>query len=767
MTHQVRFKGTYARRGAVIAALLAGLAFDLPQAAQGATPLPPPRPHNKAANVSLAPSAPIPTRLAGIPVPPLRPGGEPPQTADVADAEDGTAIATDDPREEVTFTEGEIGGTPAPAAPLPAVRPDKFDPAKIISRQDYVALKESIDLIRKRDFIAALLKRDAIADPLGKTLFDWLYVRDETLNAGFTRIATFMRDHPDWPHQQTLRARMETTLFESHESTKTVLAAFAGTPPLTGAGKAALARAHLEQGRADKAEQFIRDAWTAHTLTPSQEDAILETFGKVLTAKDQKARLNFLLYRNLASSAMRAAKRLGKDATALANARLAVARRLAKAQKLLDALPASVRKDPVAQLSRVELLRRQGKDVLATGLLLSAPTDPDILGSPVEWWQERRILVRRMLDKKDYKSAYKLAKDHSTRGGLAHAEAEFLAGWIALRYLNQPKQAADHFHALRKAVSTGISISRAEYWLGRAYETLGEREKATTHYTEASERPFHYYGQLARLKLGKSAAIAVAAPPATTEAEKQRFAKHDLVRAAQLFYDMGETRIAASFLMEMAYSLNNTAELALAADLARMMDMVSVAVRIGKVAIERDRPLHHYAYLIDALPEFKPRDGSAEPALVNAIVRQESQFNPAAISGAGARGLMQLMPSTAKLVAKQVGAPYNLTRLTSDPSYNASLGAFHLGDLVGNFGGSYIMAVAAYNAGPRRVAQWVEAFGDPRLPSVDAIDWIERIPFTETRNYVQRVMENLQVYRARLNGNTHPIELAADLKRGG
>lgn len=652
------------------------------------------------------------------------------------------------------------------AVPMPPERPAPPPPSRIVRTEDFDTLRTAVALIRQNKFGDALALRARLADPLAPTLIEWLHVRDSGLPASYDEIAAFIRLHPDWPHQQTLRARLEVAALNQGPDPRGLIALFSASPPLTGAGKAALAFAHLKAGNRDAAVKSIREAWRDHTLSAGQEKRIIATFGNDLTAADHKARLDRLLYRDHATAARRAAALLGKDALGLVAARAAVSGRSRNAIKLLDALPASIRKDPVAQLSRIQHLRRQGEDILASGLMLAAPRQAETIVDVTQWWEERRILCRRMLDRGDPETAYRLVAGHSATDGLAFAEGEFHAGWVALRYLGKPDVALKHFTALRDSVSTDISLSRGHYWVGRAREAGGDMEGARAAYEQAGRLYTTYYGQLARLKIGQAPVLALPALPAAGDAGRLRFATRPLVRAARLLHEIGEDRYAGSFLIELAFLLDDPAEIALAGRLAADMGLPDVVVRIGKVAATRDRPLPRLAFHADGIPAFKRIEPAVEPALVFAIARQESIFNPAAVSSAGARGLMQLMPATARRTARNVGVAYRRSALTGEPTYNAMLGSAHLGELVAAFDGSYIMTIAGYNAGPSRVRQWVEAFGDPRKASIDPIDWIERIPFTETRNYVQRVLENLQVYRAALNGGTHPIHLAADLTRG-
>jgi soluble lytic murein transglycosylase len=342
------------------------------------------------------------------------------------------------------------------------------------------------------------------------------------------------------------------------------------------------------------------------------------------------------------------------------------------------------------------------------------------------------------------------------------AEAEFHAGWYALEYLHDPVTATGHFANIAAISTLPLSLSRAEYWLGRAAEAAGDAKTATTHYQRAASYPTTFYGQLAVSKLGGKA-LRLPPPPVPTDTDRRNFEARQLVQVIHRLEAVDYDDRAAIFFRTLADQINAPGEIALLTGLADAEGNHQLALQLAKTAVSRGIPADALAFPTSAIPQTAATPG-IDRAVVFAVARQESAFNPGAVSSAGARGLLQLMPTTAKVVAKAVGLPYDKSRLTSDPGYNATLGAAHLGDLVNNFGGSYVMTFAAYNAGASRVNQWVQQYGDPRDPRTDVVNWIESIPFTETRNYVQRLMENLEVYRARFGSPALTID--ADLRRG-
>ena len=394
-----------------------------------------------------------------------------------------------------------------------------------------------------------------------------------------------------------------------------------------------------------------------------------------------------------------------------------------------------------------------------------APTGPLDMVRPDSWWVERKILARKALSEGLYPQAYRIASAHGLTEGVDFAEAEFLSGWIALQYLNRAEEALSHFRKLSAGVSTPISKSRAEYWSGRAASAGGKKEAASRYYKAAAAYPTTFYGQLAiaaragggSSRSGDGKLRLPGEPPRTADASA-RLSKRELVHAARILKDLGRDRQRWMVMLHLADILDDPADFAALSELALKFDDRKLSLRVAKSAALRNIVLADYAYPVAAMPKWTQKGPPVEMALVYGLSRQESEFDPDALSPAGARGLMQLMPRTARMVAKQIGVPYAPGRL-SDPVYNATLGAAHLGDLVQNeFSGSYIMSIAAYNAGASRVREWVAT-------QIDPIDWIENIPFSETRNYVQRVMENTEVYRSRLSGKPETIRIDTDIRR--
>lgn len=658
------------------------------------------------------------------------------------------------------------GEAPPAAMPVPEIRPsDPPPPSRVISADDYFLLRQIVALFKEDSIVAAQALIQKLTSPLAKTAAEWLYVRDRSLHAGAKRILAFIEANPDWPGQSLLHKRIEVLLFISPQPAQMVRDYFANREPRTGLGLAVLAYALLKTGEKEQAANLVRAAWRGFLLSKSSERLILSRFGGILREEDHLDRLRYLLYRKKITAAHRAASHVGPYGKSLISAHNAISARSRRARQAYVRAPVAIKRDPVVILRQAQSLRSAKKYVEAAALLVAnTPNDQDTVNGN-GWWSERRYLVRRMLTAMRPDLAHKLAAQHHTADPKFFAEAEFLAGWVALRYLYDADLAYFHFRKLRKAVTQPLSIARAEYWLGRTEDMRADHSSAIIRYANAEKYPFTFYGQLAMAALGrKTLDIPPIAPP--TREDRENFNARDLTQAAILFHELGETRHSSRFLVQMARLSETETGAILSAELAESHGQPDTAHWIGKAAFLRDHLVYQAAHTLNGLPEDYDQVSGLEPALIYAVSRQESAFDIAAVSHAGARGLMQLMPPTAREVADLLQIEYSLARLTQDPSYNVTLGSTYLERLIARFEGSYVMAIPGYNAGGGRVNRWTRVFGDPRDPLVDPVDWIERMPLSEPRNYVQRVLANLQIYRAILAGGSHELNLREDLRRG-
>lgn len=654
-------------------------------------------------------------------------------------------------------------GTTASLAPPAEPAAPPVPPAEIARPQERIdldALRKAVAAYRKDQ----LAEGDAIArgidDQAARGLLEWVAIRTRAGAVSFERIADFLDAFPNYPGTLPFRRRAEAALITDRRNPETVRAFFHGREPVSPAGRVALARALAAEGRQEEALALARRTWLKDHLGAGLEKIVLDGFGEKLTTADHRLRTERYLFAGNGEAALRNAARVSPDYVALAKVRLASAKAKGPIpQKQIDAVPAAMKKDISFAFLQAQQARRSGKTADAVKALAEVPRDPALLGDGDGWWTERRLIARKLLDEGDAKGAYAIVAGHGAEDAAERIDAEWHAGWIALRFEKDAARAGRHFAEAAKLAETPISVARAAYWQGRASEEQGKADEAKAHYTRAAEHSVAYYGQLARAKLGLTE-LPVRRTMAAPIAHLPGF------KAARLLYAIDASDLAGTMLVDLAQRMHDAGSLEAIADIARERRDVKTLLAIGKTALQRGFPLDEAAFPTFGVPEFPVLGDPMERAIVHAIARQESAFDPAAVSYAGARGLMQMMPATARETAKRANMPFELERLTTDALYSAQMGAAHLNDLLGDWRGAYVLTFAAYNAGSGNVKKWIAAYGDPRQPEIDAVDWVERIPFTETRNYVQRVMENLQVYRQRLNQRTAYL-IDYDLKRGG
>ncbi len=467
------------------------------------------------------------------------------------------------------------------------------------------------------------------------------------------------------------------------------------------------------------------------------------------------------LYADDLGTAMRAADRLGASDIAIVKARGAVNRKAKNARGLLDAVPKAARSDPGYLFTRIQWLRRSDHISEAAQLMQQAPRDPQVIHDADAWWIERRILVRKLLDHGRAKNAYRIARDAALPSKESlRVDQPFTAGWIALRYLHDHQAAGRHFARIPQITTHPTSLARAGYWLGRVAEAAGRDNEARRHYGEAARRSSAYYGQLAGARLGHRT-IPVRRPPALSRKQREDQRSLELVRAVELLYLTGNRDLVLPFVNDLN-RIEIDALTLIAETIAGHKDARGM-LAIGRGALARGFAFDHCAFPLIGLPNYVAIGPKADKSLVYAIARAESAFNPSVISIAKAIGLMQVTPATGHTISRRLGIKFDPKRLLKDPSYNVQLGSAELADLVKAYDGNHVLAFVGYNAGRGRVKEWIARYGDPRDPSVDVVDWVERIPFTETRIYVQRVMENLQVYRARF-GEPARLTIEADMR---
>ncbi len=635
-----------------------------------------------------------------------------------------------------------------------------LQPAQAQSAAEKSAAPQLLAAAERRNWADARNIASSARSPLLAKLAAWLEYTSPGSRASFDEIAGFIKANPEWPQQAILRRAAEEAM-TADISERTVLAWFANSEPRSTQGRMRLIVALQNSGRTEEAVAYIRKTWVEANFGTDQEREFLKIHGGQLRKQEHQARVDRLLWDGRGPEAERMLKLVDKGYQLVAQARIQLRGMGSGAEAALRKVPKEYVNDPGLIYERVRWRRRKELDVEARQLLLTPPKE---LVRPDAWWAERAILARRALRTGEASVAYELVGNQSLASGAALAESEWLAGWISLRFLGNPQRAYDHFVRLYDNVRFPVSLSRGAYWAARAAEAKGDSKLALQWYSKAATHVTSFYGQLAAVHLRDDIGALLPADPKPSAELRKSFNERELVKASRLVANANDRRMLRVFSLALVEQVQNAEEQELVTEMAVEMGRPDLAVTAAKFAVRRGVQLVSTGYPVKGVPI---RDANGvERELLLGLMRQESAFDVEAISPAGARGLMQIMPSTAKGLAKQTGLPYAVERLTGDADYNVALGSRYLGDLINDFSGSYVMAIAGYNAGPGRVRAWLKAYGDPRAGALDMIDWIELIPFDETRDYVHRVLENTQIYRTRLaNGKPVTLTLRDDLDR--
>jgi len=666
----------------------------------------------------------------------------------------------------VAVLAGAEGPAPVAATAEPPQKQEAAPPA--LSEADMAQLRAGLQAARAGDWQGVRAARAAVSHPLARRVLLWRLAGDVNAPVLFEESEEALRQLDGWSRRVTMRRKAEQAIFDVSRSAAeraSFLQAEGG--PLSGDGKAALALALQDLDRGGEALALARDAYRNANLSNRAEAALRARFGARFGSEDHAARANAALWRDDTATASELLPRLSGAQRRVAEARIALQRRSTRGlQALVDAAAQAAPDDPGLLYDRARYIRRAGRPEDALGVI--ARTDPAAAPAVAQAVlnEERRLFVNRALRAGQFQTAYRLAAEHRLERGVDLAEAEWLAGFVAFRFLRDHEKAAQHWKRLRDNVSTPVSLARAFYWLGRVAERQGDQAGAQTSFAEAAQYGFTYYGQLARERLGNPP-LSFAAELQISDESRAAFEGRELVQALRLLAAAGDRADYEALAFGLDDQLTTPEEHAQLSAIARGLGYHKAALRSAKAGLSRGVVAGDAAYPLLELPASATGAGRVEPALTLAIVRQESEFDPAARSGANARGLMQVLNSTGALTARRIGVPYGGPNALYDPATNLTLGSAYLHSLVNQFDGSYILAIAAYNAGPSRSNEWIGFWGDPRTRGVDPVEWVELIPFEETRNYVQRVLENVQVYRHRLAGRPQPVRLTEDLRRGG
>jgi soluble lytic murein transglycosylase len=619
---------------------------------------------------------------------------------------------------------------------------------------DLVAVKQALKLVQQHKLSDATKLAASIDDPAARKLIAWAALRDPDNPVGFDEYNSFIQANPDWPSIPLLRRRAEARLWQERRDGATVRR-FVGAQPATAPGRLAVARLLLNEGDRAGAAHEVQAVWHAAALSAELETAVATSFDQ-LTAADDTVRMDRRIGAKDFPAAMRAAKRLGSAQVAIVKACEEAEANGSKGGALLVAVPKEAQADLGYALCRLHWLLAHDDVAAAVKLLGEVSGDNLRLQETDEWWRECRMLARRLLDLGDPKTAYRVVREAASPANPYYrAEFHFMPGWIALRFLSDPITALRHFAKVDEGSSDPIVLARAAYWRGRAFEAAGQFDEMKEQYERAARYPTAYYGQLARARIGYNE-IALPRPP-LRQANLEN-ASNDVPRAVETLYAIGELDVVLTFVTEFAESSTDLATLNAVGERVAYYNDAQAMLVLGKTALARGLAMERYAFPEVGVPSYSPIAPAIDHCMVYSIVRTESGFDQRDASPANAVGLMQVTPEAGRDTAQRFGVVYDWQRLVADPVYNTQMGAAEVSALFKEYTGSYVMTFAGYNAGRGRVRQWVAQHGDPRDSKVDAVDWVERIPMAETRNYVQRVMENLQVYAARLGASIATVE---------
>ena len=627
-------------------------------------------------------------------------------------------------------------------------------PFSVFAQDNARPLERAMDLMREGNWAAAQIESRGDGQAALDVIL-WHYLR---AGLGSPReVQDFLTRNPDWPGLPYLKEKSETAMTAAPSDV--IMGFYADHVPETGAGALSLARALLIANERADAEAVILNAWTSLTLTSDEQDAFLASYDDLLAVHHAK-RLDAMLWRGSVRNAEEMLSLVGEDWQALARARMALRADAPGVDALIEAVPASLSSDAGLAYERFAWRMRKGRTDDAVEILLARSSSPEALGRPDIWARQRDDLVRRMMWDKQYDTAYRVAASHYLQEGASFADLEWLAGYLSLRFLDEPERAATHFRALRGGVESPISLGRAGYWLGRALEASGDTEGAAKAFAFGAQYQTSFYGLLAAEAGDLPPDPLLAGHETFPDWRDAPFTRSSVFTAAILLLDAEEKALAERFLTHLAESLDRQ-QIGQMGQMLEDLGLPHVQVMLGKRAAQYGHEVHAPYYALHPLAKL---EHPVPTELVLAIARRESEFDPGVISPVGARGLMQVMPRTAQDVAGWLDVEYSETKLLTDPIYNTVLGATYLEQLARQFNGNAVMIAAGYNAGPSRPERWMEERGDPRRGDMDVIDWIEHIPFSETRNYVMRVTESLPIYRARLGLDPHPVPFSEELK---
>jgi soluble lytic murein transglycosylase len=619
--------------------------------------------------------------------------------------------------------------------------------SKYYSKKDYGIAKKSIQAMEKSQWTTALTNAKKAKDKSIYNFIQWRYLLTTGNQATFYEYIAFIQNNKDYPRISRIRYLAEQKLSTDKISPKKIIDWFGANEPLSGYGMLVLGESFIQTGNSKKGIALIKRGWITAKLSRTNMKFLSKKYKKHLDSKDYINRADYLAWENKYWDLKRMLPYLPKDYQLLYTARQILMSKSYGVDRAIKNVPQKFKNDAGLNHDRLKWRRKRGRIDSSLEILFSIKNNKDYLVRPDKWWVERAIMTRALIYKNKYETAYKVASQHSLDKGSEFAEAEWMSGWIALSFLNDPILAIDHFNNFYQNVSYPISLARGAYWLGRSYEKIGDKRQSEDWYREATKYLTTYYGQLAFLKINPNQNFELEEQANIKGEYRKYFYKKELVKITHLLDELNKDKYTKNVLRHLANDNIASGSEILAAELATKISRYDFAIQVSKLASYEKRFHNTFNYPIISVPQYVNGRKIPETAFILSLIRQESEFDMRANSHVGAQGLMQLMPYTAKLVAKQAKLPYSKSRLTSDPEYNINLGSHYIAGLILQYDGAYPFATAAYNAGPKRVKRWKKINKNPQKKQIDFVDWVELIPFKETRNYVQRVMENYNVYR--------------------
>jgi len=619
--------------------------------------------------------------------------------------------------------------------------------SKYYSQKDYDIAKKSIQSMEKGQWTTALKNSKNAKDKSIYNFIQWRHLLTTGNQATFYDYMTFIQNNKHYPRISRIKYLAEQKLSTDKISPKKIINWFGVDEPLSGYGMLVLGESFIQTGDSEDGIALIKRGWITAELSRASMKSLSKKYRKYLDSKDYINRADYLAWENKYWDLKRMLPYLPKDYQLLYTARQILMSKSYGVDQAIKNVPQKFKNDAGLNHDRLKWRRKRGRIDSSLEILSSIKNNKDYLVRPDKWWVERAIMSRALIYKNKYETAYKVASQHSLDKGSEFAEAEWLSGWIALSFLNDPILAVDHFNNFYQNVSYPISLARGAYWLGRSYEKIGDKRQSEDWYREATKYLTTYYGQLAFLKINPSQNFELEEQADVEDDYRKYFYNKELVKITHLLNELNKDKYTKNILRHLANDNIASGSEILAAELATNISRYDFAIQVSKLASYEKRFHNTFNYPIISVPQYVNGRKIPETAFILSLIRQESEFDMRANSHVGAQGLMQIMPYTAKLVAKQAKLPYSKSRLTSDPEYNINLGSHYIAGLILQYDGAYPFATAAYNAGPKRVKHWKKINKDPQKKQIDFVDWVELIPFKETRNYVQRVMENYNVYR--------------------